>query len=283
MLSPAGFRPRAAAALTNCDVADATVDNDERAILGLINTYRAQNGASALSIGQPLSRAATWMANSMATQNYFPPDHVDLLGRDPFMRMADCDVPSSDFGAENISAGYQNAQQVFDQWKASPQHNANMLNPDYHSIGIARAFGPNSTYKYYWVTTYSAEVQGNSAPADAAPPPATAPAPAPTIAACTDPILTPGPAIPIGVNKTVRFTAAITCGGSASFQWWGGFVFPNGDILWQQLTQYGAGNTYDWTPKAAGTYAIGYWAKNAGATPANGNFDVSFTQNYTVK
>ena len=36
------------------------------------------------------------------------------------------------------------------RWKASPQHNANMLIPQIRRIGIARMDAPTTRYRRYW-------------------------------------------------------------------------------------------------------------------------------------
>src|SRR4051794_17217622 len=151
-----GLKPATKAyALTNCDVADLAIDGEEQAFLGLINNYRAQNNAPALAISQTLNRASSWMSVDMATKNNF--SHTDTLGRDPFVRMANCDV-ANNLQAENVAAGYAKAAEAFEGWKNSPGHNANMLNPAYRSIGIARAFSATATYGWYWTTNFSAEI-----------------------------------------------------------------------------------------------------------------------------
>ena len=141
-------------AAVSCDVADLTIDGEEQAFLTLINNYRAQSGAPALGISQTLNRASSWMSVDMANKNYL--SHTDSLNRDPFQRMANCDVATA-AQAENVAAGYETAAAVFEGWRTSPGHNANMLNPAYLSIGIARAFNAGATYGWYWTTNFSSE------------------------------------------------------------------------------------------------------------------------------
>ncbi len=148
---------RPVAALTNCSVSDTGISSEEQAFLGLINQYRAQNGAPALSISTGLTRMATWHATDMATKNYF--SHTDSLGRSFSTRLGQCDA-SGGSSAENIAAGYSTAQQVFDGWRNSAGHNVNMLNPAYRYIGLARVTG--GTYGTYWVTDFSSINPGGS-------------------------------------------------------------------------------------------------------------------------
>ncbi|MCI0351342.1 MAG: CAP domain-containing protein [Acidobacteriales bacterium] len=118
----------------------------------LINEYRAQNGKSQLKISASLTRAAEWMSGDMASKNYF--SHTDSQGRDPFARMSAFGYNYPTSRGENLAAGYDDAVRTFNQWKASPGHNSAMLNGNYNVIGIARVFGANTTYKWYWTTDF---------------------------------------------------------------------------------------------------------------------------------
>jgi uncharacterized protein YkwD len=151
----------------------AALDAQEQAFLTLINNYRAANGLGALSTNAQLEAAADWMSNDMAAKNYF--SHTDSLGRDPFQRMAAFGYDYNTWKGENLAAGSETAQAAFDLWKNSPGHDANMLNANFTVIGIARAYGANSSYGWYWTTNFGG--QGGSPPP--APPPPAPPPPAP--------------------------------------------------------------------------------------------------------
>lgn len=155
-----GGPARQAHALSNCTVADMTVDSQEAAFLTLINNYRAQNGLGALTLSTNLNRSASWLAIDMANKNYF--SHSDSLGRSPASRAIDCGYPMG--AGENIAAGtvWDTAQEAFDAWRNSAGHNANMLNASYKQIGIARYYGSGSTYGWYWVTDFGTVNDGTS-------------------------------------------------------------------------------------------------------------------------
>jgi uncharacterized protein YkwD len=51
---------------------------------------------------------------------------------------------------ENVSAGYDTMAEVFSGWRQSPPHNANMLAPRMHRMGIAAASNPQTRYKVFW-------------------------------------------------------------------------------------------------------------------------------------
>ena len=159
-------------ALANCTASDAGIDGEEQAFLGLINGYRATNGLGSLSISPALSTAAAWMSRDLGVNAYF--SHTDSLGRSPSGRAADCGYPSG--AGENIAGGtaWSSAQSVFDGWKASPGHNANMLNGSYRVIGIGRVNVPGSPYGWYWTTPFGMFDDSG------APPPTNTPANTPT-------------------------------------------------------------------------------------------------------
>jgi uncharacterized protein YkwD len=167
----------------------AALDSEETAVLHLINQYRAANGLGALSLNGKLNEAARWMSNDMAGNNYF--SHTDSLGRDPFTRLSDFGYTYNTWKGENLAAGVSGAQAAFDLWKGSPGHNANMLNPHFTVAGIARAYGPGSTFGWYWTTNFGG--QGDPPP-PAAPPPAPEPAAAPVQTPPPRPTAAPQPA-----------------------------------------------------------------------------------------
>ena len=132
--------------------ADAALDSEEQAFLNVINKYRQDNGLRTLSLNAKLNAAADWMSNDMAAKNYF--SHTDSLGRDPFQRMADFGYDYNTWKAENLTAGIDAAQAAFDLFRASPGHDANMLNPNFRVIGIGRAYAAGSAYGWYWTVDF---------------------------------------------------------------------------------------------------------------------------------
>jgi len=132
------------------------IDNEERAMLKLINNYREQNGLGPLKISPSLNRAANWMSADMADKNYFR--HIDSQGRNAADRMTFYGYDYHGTRGENLAAGFDDAARTFNQWKNSPGHNANMLNRTYNVIGIGREYGPFSKYKWYWTTDFGSYV-----------------------------------------------------------------------------------------------------------------------------
>jgi uncharacterized protein YkwD len=157
----------------------------------LMNRYRAANGVAPLAISQPLARAAQWQSDDMAARGLL--SHTDSLGRDSFQRMRDfkyapraeaqflsqffdwsgvgarAAVAAADFDAtgytplaENIACGHRDASATFEQWKNSPPHNANLLNPLYRDLGLGRAaseVGGEYGCRWYWTADFGGWVE----------------------------------------------------------------------------------------------------------------------------
>lgn len=158
-----------------------SLDADEQAFVQLINDYRQQNGRQPLTVIQTLQNAAEWMSQDMGEEAYF--DHTDSLGRSPWTRMADFGYGYSTSKGENIAAGYTTAQSVFNGWKNSPGHNANMLNTNFRVMGIGRVYVSGSPYGYYWTNDFGGYVPPGppeSTPTPTSPPPTSTPAPSST-------------------------------------------------------------------------------------------------------
>lgn len=139
-------------------------DGEESAFLQLINDYRAQNGLPALAFSQSLSVAAENLSLDMATKDFF--SHTGSNGSSFVDRIAAAGYPDPGNTAENIFAGGDSAAGAMESWRNSPGHNANMLSPTAKAIGIARVNNPNSTWKWYWTTTFGATVDGAACTGD---------------------------------------------------------------------------------------------------------------------
>ena len=154
--------------------ADVSLDAEELAFVTLINNWRAQNGAGPLSVTSTITHAAEWMNNDMGQNHYF--SHTDSLGRSPWDRMCYFGYCYSTWKGENIAAGYTTGQAVFNAWKASSGHNANMLNPNFKVMGLSRLYVSGSDYGWYWTNDFGGYVPPNSPP----PAPTASPSPSPS-------------------------------------------------------------------------------------------------------
>jgi len=136
-------------------------DNEELAFQTLINNYRAQNGLPALSLSNSLYNAAENHSYDMGIRGYF--SHNTPEGVTPWDRIRSAGYTYNTWLGENIAAGYGSAQAVFDAWRVSPGHNAQMLGPNYRAIGIGRYYVNGSVYGWYWTTDFGGVVDNSRA------------------------------------------------------------------------------------------------------------------------
>jgi len=120
--------------------AQATNEPEEQRLLELINEYRQANGVGPLASSDTLSTAATRHSEDMATygffshtteaSSYYPAgsDYVDRVAREGY--------PTNAYIAENMAWNQVTAEEVFEFWRNSPTHDANMLNGTYAAAGI---------------------------------------------------------------------------------------------------------------------------------------------------
>ncbi len=129
-----------------------SINNEERAMLDLINAYRRQNGLPALSLQRQLGSAARLHSRDQAAHHI--PGHIGSNGSTIKDRIEASGYRYSWYG-ENVywNRDDGSAQAAFDWWKSSPGHNANMLSVHYTQIGIAREQGKATGY-WYWTTDF---------------------------------------------------------------------------------------------------------------------------------
>ncbi|HEX6349290.1 MAG TPA: CAP domain-containing protein [Candidatus Dormibacteraeota bacterium] len=122
------------------DQLDTQIDlQAEDRMLQLVNKTRAEGGFKALSLDPLLQEAAREHSLDMYQRHYF--SHLTPDGKSPFDRMRA-------HGAHFVTAGENIAfapdvDQAYQSLLASPDHRANLLNPDFRCIGIGvyRAVG----------------------------------------------------------------------------------------------------------------------------------------------
>lgn len=118
---------------------------DEEAAAAAISRYRAQHGLSPVTLDSSLIRAASYQAASNAKAGRLSHE----IGGTFDARMAQAGAGRS-YAAENLSAGSTTFDEVLARWKASPEHNRNMLIPQLRRVGIARVDAPGTRYKRFW-------------------------------------------------------------------------------------------------------------------------------------
>ena len=107
-------------------------------LLFLINQERASLGRDPLTNHPNIEIAAQLHSEDMLAQNYF--SHTSLDGRLPWDRMNNAGFFGTAY-AENIAYHWlnPNATLVFNMWKGSSGHYANMINSNYNVAGIGIA------------------------------------------------------------------------------------------------------------------------------------------------
>jgi len=111
----------------------------EDELLDLINKERNRLGGGNLTINAQLTQSATLHSQDLLTNNYF--SHYSLDGRNPTDRGEDSGFSGGVW--ENIAAhsGSPNASWVYNIWRNSPGHYANMINSNVNVAGIGVAEG----------------------------------------------------------------------------------------------------------------------------------------------
>jgi uncharacterized protein YkwD len=126
------------------------------ALLLAHNRLRAQYGVAAVTgQGQLWSSAqkhATWMADNRNMVHEENVDSIDYDAREFYDRIK-LEGYSMRTGGENIAAGQATPGEVMNTWMKSPDHRANILNPDFWNAGFGVArdnFG-----HLYWCAVFA--------------------------------------------------------------------------------------------------------------------------------
>ena len=131
---------------------------EETKFLQLINDYRTSLGLGTLKVSDELSESGDRHDSDMGKYGYFGhfTQQSDWFanGAAPWDRMAASGYDYNTCKGENIAAGMDTAAKVFEAWKNSPDHNTNMINPQFKELGISLAYISGSTYGYYWTTDF---------------------------------------------------------------------------------------------------------------------------------
>ncbi len=141
--------PAPVASTAPCANADLTPDPTdipvvEAATLCLVNQVRGQNGLPALAPNADLQQSAEQHNNDMVNQDYFA--HNGPAGDTPLSRIQATGYLSNSSDSyvigENIAWGTLNLSTpsaIVNAWVNSPDHLANILNPNYTDSGLAVA------------------------------------------------------------------------------------------------------------------------------------------------
>lgn len=122
-------------------------------VLRLINIERAKEGLSELTMASVnLTAAAQRRANELAVK--YDPNHLRPDGRKCFTVLPEYNVKYTCAG-ENIAGGQSSPVEVVNDWMNSPGHRANILNPNFHKIGIGYFYNAKAAYSHFWVQMFT--------------------------------------------------------------------------------------------------------------------------------
>jgi uncharacterized protein YkwD len=110
---------------------------------GMISQYRHEHGLSAVKTDLQLTAIAERQAKAMAASGIM--DH-NVAGSFA-SRVSGAHLGMA---AENIAAGTKTWAETFHMWQTSPGHNANLLQSQADSVGVAVARNEQTRYKTFW-------------------------------------------------------------------------------------------------------------------------------------
>ena len=129
----------------------ASMPAPDRSVLVQLNAIRSQHGLVTLKPNAQLAAAAAEHSSDMLAHGYFA--HSSFNGGAFWERLARYTAGARHGGwsvGENLlwSAPDVDAVHALKLWMASPEHRANILNPDWRQIGIAAVNSPSAPGTY---------------------------------------------------------------------------------------------------------------------------------------
>ncbi|MCP3804428.1 CAP domain-containing protein [Allokutzneria sp. A3M-2-11 16] len=120
-------------------------------VLDLTNGHRAAAGCPALTTNPQLAASAQAHSEDMARHNYF--SHTGKDGSNPGHRIARAGYQARSW-AENIAAGYRDAETTVREWMNSPGHRRNILNCKLRELGVGYVSQSGTRYTRYWTQNF---------------------------------------------------------------------------------------------------------------------------------
>ncbi len=139
---------------------DASANRDDATgprLLALCNAARANHGVAPLTWSPLLATVARQHAQAMAREGYF--DHVDRQLRGVGERL-NASGYRYRWAGENISAGLDDINAVFDWWMQSDSHRASILNPDFTETGLGHGYIAQDALNmhHYWAQVFGSRM-----------------------------------------------------------------------------------------------------------------------------
>lgn len=124
--------------------------------VGLINSFRAQNGLGPVSVDPVLIEAARYQAVAMASRDVLSHE----VAGDFTTRMNNAGFVYAN-ATENVGAGHTSVADAINAWIRSPHHRENMLMRDATRMGMVKADAPQSRYRSYWALDLTSAAAGS--------------------------------------------------------------------------------------------------------------------------
>ena len=111
-------------------------NNTEAEVIAKVNEIRVANGLNTLRYDASLEASADVRADELTVRfSHTRPDGSDWYTANPDLMYG-----------ENLADGYNTADAVVNAWMASPEHEANILKPDFTTVAVSTAVKNGKTY-----------------------------------------------------------------------------------------------------------------------------------------
>ena len=148
MLTRRNFFLLSGAFLVSATGVDTAFAEDEAT--NLLNALRAENGRGALAPDAQLEKMAQHQADLMAEAQKVA--HTVSFGNDFVTRLRKFGIRGT--AGENLCAGRSDIASAYNVWMNSPGHRTNMLYPNFHYYGLAKASSAKRPNYIYWAIEF---------------------------------------------------------------------------------------------------------------------------------
>ncbi len=124
--------------------------------VGLVNSFRAQNGLGPVSVDSAVVEAARYQAVAMASRDVLSHE----VAGDFTTRMNNAGFTYA-LATENVGAADRSVADSINAWIRSPHHRENMLMREAKYMGMIRASAPDSRYRTYWALILTSAQAGS--------------------------------------------------------------------------------------------------------------------------
>jgi uncharacterized protein YkwD len=106
-----------------------------------------------------LAASALHLANDLALRDQL--SHVDAQQRGLGARLRLAGYPAAGAG-ENLAAGQTDFDETLQAWQTSPAHCANLMQADFHDVGLACVQRHGSRYERFWVAHFGMPLEAST-------------------------------------------------------------------------------------------------------------------------